>query len=54
MSHKDMGTGATAAIATSNAIFTATLAFVLLKEDLEPRQWAGIGTVIVGIILLRV
>jgi len=54
MSHQGMGTGATAAIATSNAIFTATLAFILLKEDLSFRQWAGIGTVIVGIVLLRV
>ena len=54
MSHNDMGTGATAAIATCNAVFTATLAFILLKEDLSFKQWAGIGTVILGIILLRV
>ena len=54
MSHDDMSTGATAAIATCNAVFTATLAFVLLKEDLSLRQWAGIGTVVLGIILLRV
>ncbi|OGS56034.1 MAG: hypothetical protein A3K60_02705 [Euryarchaeota archaeon RBG_19FT_COMBO_56_21] len=53
MSQKDMSTGATAAIATSNAVFTATLAFFLLKEDLSIRQWTGIGTVILGIILLR-
>jgi drug/metabolite transporter (DMT)-like permease len=53
MSHSDMQTGATAAVATSNAVFTAILAFAILKENLSVQQWAGIGTVILGIILLR-
>jgi drug/metabolite transporter (DMT)-like permease len=53
MSHEG-GTGATAAIATCNAVFTVSLAFIFLKEPLEPRQLAGIAAVIVGIVLLRV
>jgi drug/metabolite transporter (DMT)-like permease len=53
MADKTMETGATAAVATSNAVFTAALAFVFLKEDLSVQQWAGIGTVIIGIVLLR-
>lgn len=56
MSHADMETGPTAAIATSNAVFTAmlALAFVFLKEDLDIKQWVGIGTVILGIVLIRI
>jgi len=54
MSYKDMETGATAAVATSNAVLTAILAFAILKENLSVQQWAGIGTVVLGIILLRV
>lgn len=54
MSHTTMQTGATAAVATSNAVFTAVLAFAILKENLSLQQWAGIGTVILGIILLRI
>jgi len=54
MSHDDMGTGATAAVATSNAVFTAVLAMMFLKEGLSLQQWGGIGAVIFGIILLRV
>ena len=53
MSHNDMATGTTAAVATSNAVFTAVLAFVFLKENLAPRQWVGIGAVVLGIVLLR-
>jgi drug/metabolite transporter (DMT)-like permease len=54
MSRGDMNTGATAAVATSNAVFTAALAFVLLKENLSFQQWAGLGAVVIGIVLLRV
>lgn len=54
MSQPDMETGATAAVATSNVVLTAGLAFVLLKEDLSLQQWPGIGTVVLGIILLQV
>lgn len=54
MGSNDMGTGPTAAIATSNAVFTALLAFVFIKENLSLQQWAGIGAVILGIVLLRV
>jgi drug/metabolite transporter (DMT)-like permease len=54
MSHNDMQTGATAAVATSNAVFTAILAFAILKENLSLQQWTGIGAVILGIILLRI
>jgi drug/metabolite transporter (DMT)-like permease len=54
MSQHDMKTGATAAVATSNAVFTAALAFVLLKEDLSIQQIAGMGAVVIGIVLLRV
>jgi len=54
MSSHDMATGATAAFATSNAVFTAALAFVILRENLTLQQWAGIGAVIIGIVLLRV
>ena len=54
MSHHEIPTGATAAIATSNAVFTTFLAFVLLRENLSFQEWVGIGTVVLGIIILRV
>jgi drug/metabolite transporter (DMT)-like permease len=54
MSDKGMETGATAAVATSNAVFTAILAYAFLREDLSAQQWVGIGTVVLGIILLRI
>jgi len=54
MSHTELATGATAAVATSNAVFTVMLAFLFLKEDLTLQQWGGIGAVVLGIILLRV
>lgn len=54
MSGDDMSTGATAAIATSNAVFTTMLAFVILRENLSLQEWIGIGTVVLGIIILRV
>jgi uncharacterized membrane protein len=54
MSQNDMATGATATVATSNAVFTAVLALFFLKEDLSLQQWAGIGAVMLGRVLLRV
>ncbi len=54
MSHADMSTGATAAVATSNAVFTAILALVFLKEDLAIKDWVGIATVLAGVVLLRI
>jgi drug/metabolite transporter (DMT)-like permease len=54
MSNNDMATGATAAVATSNAVFTAVLAMAFLKENLSFQQWAGIGAVMLGIVLLRI
>lgn len=54
MSHTDMSTGATAAVATSNAVFTTMLAFLILRESMSLKEWAGIATVIIGIIILRV
>jgi len=54
MSHTEQATGVTAAVATSNAVFTALLAMMFLKEDLDLKQWAGIGTVALGIIILRI
>ena len=54
MSGDEMSTGATAAIATSNAVFTTMLAFVILRENLSLQEWVGIGTVVLGIIILRV
>ena len=54
MSGDEMSTGATAAIATSNAVFTTMLAFVILRENLSFQEWVGIGTVVLGIIILRV
>lgn len=54
MSSHDMETGATAAVATSNAVFTALLALIFLKEELSLQQWAGIGAVVLGIVLLRI
>lgn len=54
MSDGDMSTGATAAIATSNAVFTTMLAFVILRENLSLQEWIGIGTVVLGIVILRV
>ena len=54
MSHTDMSTGATAAVATSNAALTVMLAFFLLKEPHMLKEWIGIATVILGIIILRV
>ena len=53
MSHSDMGTGATAAIATSNAVFTTMLALIFLREQLSIKEWIGIGTVVLGIVILR-
>jgi len=54
MSHTDMSTGATAAVATSNAVFAVILALIFLKEDIALKYWAGIATVIAGIVLLRI
>jgi drug/metabolite transporter (DMT)-like permease len=53
MTHSDMSTGATAAIATSNAVFTTMLAFLILREQMSLKEWVGIGTVVIGIIILR-
>jgi drug/metabolite transporter (DMT)-like permease len=54
LSHTDTEAGVTAAVATCNAVFTTVLAFVFLQEKLDPKQWIGIATVIIGIIILRV
>jgi drug/metabolite transporter (DMT)-like permease len=54
MSHSDMSTGATAAVATSNAVFTTMLAFLILREQMSLKEWVGIATVVVGIIILRI
>ena len=54
MSHREMSTGATAAIATSNAVFTTLRALVFLRENMTFQEWVGIGTVVLGIIILRV
>lgn len=54
MSYTDMRTGVTAAIATSNAVFTTLLAFALLREELTLKEWMGILTVVLGIIILRI
>ena len=54
MAGDEMSTGATAAIATSNAVFTTMLAFVILRENMSLQEWVGIGTVVLGIIILRV
>lgn len=53
LSHNEMSTGATAAIATSNAVFTTLLAIMFLRENLTPQEWVGIGTVVLGIVILR-
>ncbi len=53
LSHGTMSTGATAAIATSNAVFTTLLAFMILRENLVFQEWVGIATVVLGIIILR-
>ena len=53
LSHNDMSTGATAAIATSNAVFTTLLALMFLRENLTLQEWVGIGTVVAGIVILR-
>jgi len=54
MSHTDMSTGATAAIATSNAVFTTMLAFLILREQMSFKEWIGIATVVAGIVILRI
>lgn len=54
MSHSEMSTGATAAVATSNAVFTTMLAFLILREQMSLKEWVGIATVVVGIIILRI
>ena len=54
LSHGEMSTGATAAIATSNAVFTTLLALVFLRENMTFQEWVGIGTVVLGIVILRV
>ena len=54
LSHTDTEAGVTAAVATSNAVFTTVLAFVFLDEKLDPKQWIGIGTVVLGIVILRI
>jgi drug/metabolite transporter (DMT)-like permease len=53
MSHSGASTGATAAVATSNAVFTTILALFFLKENLDLKEWIGVATVVVGIIILR-
>lgn len=45
-------TGSIAAIATANSAFTAVLAFIVLGEELNLQQMAGIGTILAGIMLL--
>jgi len=54
MSHSDMSTGATAAVATSNAVFTTMLAFLILREQMSFKEWIGIATVVAGIVILRI
>jgi len=54
MSHSDMSTGATAAVATSNAVFTTMLVFLILREQMSVKEWIGIATVVAGIIILRI
>jgi uncharacterized membrane protein len=54
LSHNEMSTGATAAIATSNAVFTTLLAIMFLRENLTMQEWVGIGTVVAGIVILRI
>jgi len=54
LSHTDTEAGVTSAVATSNAVFTVVLAFLFLNEKLDPRQWIGIATVVLGIIILRI
>ena len=54
LSHVGQATGMTAAIATSNAVFTVLLAMVFMKEHLDLKQWIGIGTVVLGIVILRI
>lgn len=54
MSHTGMSTGATAAVATSNAVFTTMLAFLILREQMSVKEWIGIATVVAGIVILRI
>jgi drug/metabolite transporter (DMT)-like permease len=53
LSHSGASTGATAAVATSNAVFTTILALFFLKENLDLKEWIGVATIVVGIIILR-
>ncbi len=39
---------------TSNAVFTTLLALVFLRENMTFQEWVGIGTVVLGIIILRI
>lgn len=54
LSHGELSTGATAAVATSNAVFTTLLAVLILRESMTMQEYLGIGMVVLGIIVLRI
>jgi len=46
--------GATAAIATSNAVLTSILALAFMQEKMQLKEWVGVFTVVLGIVILRI
>ena len=46
--------GATSAIATSNAVLTSILALAFMQEKMQLKEWAGVFTVVLGIVILRI
>ncbi len=54
LSRNDAATGATAAIATSNAVLTSILALAFMEERMQLKEWIGVFTVVLGIVILRI
>jgi drug/metabolite transporter (DMT)-like permease len=46
--------GSTAAIATSNAVLTSILALAFMQEKMQLKEWVGVFTVVLGIVILRI
>ncbi len=46
--------GATSAIATSNAVLTSILALAFMQEKMQLKEWVGVFTVVLGIVILRI
>jgi len=54
LSNSGSAAGATAAIATSNAVLTSILALAFMQEKMQLKEWIGVFTVVLGIVILRI